>query len=363
MIKSILQAIPTYVMSIFLLPNTLIDEIEKMLNSFWWGHSGNNACGLHWLSWERLSVSKNHGGMGFKDLQSFNLAMLGKQAWNLVTKPSNLITKLLKAKYFLRCENINVWNQNWLKDGMAIPTPTDMQILGDVTNVQDLMSSNSKTWDYEKIHSIFDSNTANRILQTPLFASVRADTLVWKMENDGIYSVRSAYKNRFISTGLQHQHGIIGGWNLIRRAKISPKVKNLLWRIGRNILPTRMKLNSRGVQCPVNCAMCSEENEDSNHVLFRCPKSIQSWQQAGLWMHMSAGFNDSKENLLSILERLCKNQQELFSVMMWSIWKCRNNQVWNNISDSAQTVYERANHLITSWRNAQEFRALVDMPQ
>jgi uncharacterized protein YegP (UPF0339 family) len=34
MIKSILQSIPTYEMSVFLLPNTLIDEIEKMINSF-----------------------------------------------------------------------------------------------------------------------------------------------------------------------------------------------------------------------------------------------------------------------------------------------------------------------------------------
>jgi hypothetical protein len=42
MIKSILQSIPTYVMSIFLLPSTLIGDIENMLNSFWWGHSGTN---------------------------------------------------------------------------------------------------------------------------------------------------------------------------------------------------------------------------------------------------------------------------------------------------------------------------------
>jgi hypothetical protein len=59
MIKSILQSIPTYVMSIFLIPSTLIEEIEKMLNSFWWGHSANNGRGLHWLSWERLSVNKD----------------------------------------------------------------------------------------------------------------------------------------------------------------------------------------------------------------------------------------------------------------------------------------------------------------
>jgi hypothetical protein len=77
MIKSVLQTIPTYVMSIFLLPSTLIDDIEKMLNSFWWGHRNENVRGLHWLSWERLSVSKDYGGMGFKNLHAFNLAMIG----------------------------------------------------------------------------------------------------------------------------------------------------------------------------------------------------------------------------------------------------------------------------------------------
>jgi hypothetical protein len=105
MIKSILQSIPTYVMSIFLLPRTLTEDIEKMLNSFWWGRCNSNSShGLHLLSWERLTVSKDYGGMGFKNLQAFNLAMLGKQAWNLVTKPSNLITKLFKARYFPNCD-------------------------------------------------------------------------------------------------------------------------------------------------------------------------------------------------------------------------------------------------------------------
>jgi len=47
MIKSILQAIPSYVMSIFQLLTTLIDSIEKMMNSFWWGHGRSTQCGIH----------------------------------------------------------------------------------------------------------------------------------------------------------------------------------------------------------------------------------------------------------------------------------------------------------------------------
>jgi len=42
MIKFILQAIPSYVMSIFQLPAALINTIEKMINSFWWGHGHTN---------------------------------------------------------------------------------------------------------------------------------------------------------------------------------------------------------------------------------------------------------------------------------------------------------------------------------
>jgi hypothetical protein len=366
MIKSILQSIPTYVMSIFLLPSTLIGDIEKMLNSFWWGHNGTNGRGLHWLSWERLSVSKDYGGMGFKNLQAFNIAMLGKQAWNLTTKPSSLITKLLKARYFPNCdffessighnpsyvwrsiwssksvvqggckwsigtgENISIWEQNWLKEGMSLPTPSDLQLFGDIKIVKDLMMCNSKSWDLAKICDMFDNNTVRRIVQTPLYDSVHDDRLVWKLEHDGIYSVRSAYKHCVITAGNQERHGVAGQWNQIWRAKIPPKVKNLIWRIGRDILPTRKKLNSRGVQCPVHCTVCDDGDEDIMHVLFVCPRSVQCWQRTGLWSHINARLvanNNATDTLFSLLQSLNHEQLEFFCVMVWSIWKRRNNKV------------------------------------
>jgi len=35
MIKSVLQSIPSYIMSVFLLPNKLVDAIEKIIDAFW----------------------------------------------------------------------------------------------------------------------------------------------------------------------------------------------------------------------------------------------------------------------------------------------------------------------------------------
>ncbi|MCI03874.1 RNA-directed DNA polymerase (Reverse transcriptase), partial [Trifolium medium] len=57
MIKSVLQAIPSYAMSIYLLPESLINDIERMVNSFWWGGGTNNK-GIRWLSWENWHVPK-----------------------------------------------------------------------------------------------------------------------------------------------------------------------------------------------------------------------------------------------------------------------------------------------------------------
>lgn len=38
--------------------------------------------------------------MGFSDLHAFNLALLAKKAWKVITKLTSLLTQVLKAKYF-----------------------------------------------------------------------------------------------------------------------------------------------------------------------------------------------------------------------------------------------------------------------
>src|SRR6185503_19619363 len=99
LIKAIAQAIPSYAMSCFDLTKTLCDDIGSMICRFLWSNQEKENK-LHWLSWERLCSRKEKGGLGYRDLHLFNLAMLARQGWRLITEPSSLCAQVLKAKYF-----------------------------------------------------------------------------------------------------------------------------------------------------------------------------------------------------------------------------------------------------------------------
>lgn len=55
---------------------------------------------IKWQWWNRLCVGKEMGGIGYKDLQQFNLAMLAKQGCRILKNPNCLMSRLLKEKYF-----------------------------------------------------------------------------------------------------------------------------------------------------------------------------------------------------------------------------------------------------------------------
>lgn len=58
MIKFVLQATLSYIMSTYIILTTIfINDIERMLNSFWWGGGSNNK-GIRWMMWDRLSCPK-----------------------------------------------------------------------------------------------------------------------------------------------------------------------------------------------------------------------------------------------------------------------------------------------------------------
>lgn len=48
--KFLSQALPTYIMSCFLLPHDIIKKLTSSISKFWWS-SKQNSRGLHWIAW------------------------------------------------------------------------------------------------------------------------------------------------------------------------------------------------------------------------------------------------------------------------------------------------------------------------
>ncbi|KAA3473171.1 reverse transcriptase [Gossypium australe] len=48
------------------------------------------------------TLLKRKEGLGFKDLNKFNMALLAKYGWKLLTQPNFLFARVIKAKYFPR---------------------------------------------------------------------------------------------------------------------------------------------------------------------------------------------------------------------------------------------------------------------
>jgi hypothetical protein len=90
-------------MSYFDLTKTLCDDNGKMIGRFWWSQQGKENK-LHWLSWELLCSRKEKGGLDYRDLHLFNLAILARQGFRFLMEPKLMCAQVLRAKYCLEGE-------------------------------------------------------------------------------------------------------------------------------------------------------------------------------------------------------------------------------------------------------------------
>ena len=80
LVKHVSSTIPNYVMQCAYLPGKISEGIDRVNRNFLWG-SSETAKKIHWVNWEKVTKTKEEGGLGIQSAKGRNLALLAKLNW------------------------------------------------------------------------------------------------------------------------------------------------------------------------------------------------------------------------------------------------------------------------------------------
>ncbi|KAL9808848.1 putative reverse transcriptase zinc-binding domain-containing protein [Arabidopsis thaliana] len=307
---------PIYSMNVYKLTKEFCKEISSVLAQFWWSR-GNGDPGLHWFAWNRLALPKREGGLGFRDLKSFNQALLGKQTWRLLKHPNSLLAKLLKGRYYHDLNILNarqgrkasfIWKsilhgRDLVKKGLRfcigdgslvdawvdpyLPTypprpPLQSDNAPQQVLVQHMMNQSRTGWDVAKIQEWIDPQDVETILNITLCSTAHQDLIGWHYTRHGFYTVKSGY---WLATHAQEGEQVLpppGNVELKQahwKIKTAPKIKHFFWCLLSNALPTGATLKYRHITNDSTCVRCCrmQRNGKTQKIIFR---SLQRFPQA-----------------------------------------------------------------------------------
>lgn len=98
LINSMLDALPTYMMSLFHIRTDVIKRIDTIRRSFLWqGHKEKKR--FHLVKWKVLSASRKKRGLDLRDMKFQSMALKMKWLWRYTKDDQMRWVRAIRAKY------------------------------------------------------------------------------------------------------------------------------------------------------------------------------------------------------------------------------------------------------------------------
>ncbi|WMV31905.1 hypothetical protein MTR67_025290 [Solanum verrucosum] len=338
LINSVLDSIPTYFMSLLLMPAKVKQRLDKIRRDFLW--EGNNKDHkIHLVKWAKVTLPKQYGGLGIKDLALHNKCLLLKWHWRYNQEAAGLWKEVIQAKYGS--------DSHWCSNKIAShPDSTISQYRED--NVWNLiLRRNLNDWELEEVFSLMAT------IQTSAINSQRRDKLIWRHSRDGSYTVKACYLQQSSKKTVIDQWP----WKLIWRTKLPPKVICFRWITLKDSCLTQNNLMRRKFQIVNRCYMCLCNSESINHLFLHCTVAT------GLWNMFFSLFGLTWVMLRSLREafvcwsswKVGKSVKQIWSLVpaciLWCLWTERNKRCFDGTPTPISTFKARCLITLFGWVN------------
>ena len=366
LIQASTTAIPSYVMQCSHLPVKILEGLDRVNRNFLWG-SSETTRKIHWIGWQKVTRTKEEGGLNLQTARGRNVALLAKLNWRFNNEKEAPWAKVLKVKYCnnrrltssnadrLPCSRIwramkkgrevfnagsmwmigrdskmSFWCGNWTKRGSLqhlIQGPLNCE--ESKWEVKDLMTDIG--WNLNQISFVLPSEVS-LMIHTTLFPLVGRgrDSFAWRSNPRGVFYLRSVYS---LVNGAAQDSSFSAKW--IWKANTLPRIKTFMWQCAHNSIGVKGCLSRRGMGVDDKCPICQEGVETVMHALRDC-----SWVRS-IWRHLGVLPSNQVFWRADLQEWLVYNGNSnlngtagnlpwkmLFPFALWNLWKSRNGSVF-----------------------------------
>ncbi|XP_074271403.1 uncharacterized protein LOC141595338 [Silene latifolia] len=277
LVRAVLSQLHCFWSRIFIIPVTVIDRIERICRNYLW-EGLDQYHKAPPMAWDNVCKDKKHRGLGIINCRQWNVAMIGKYVWWLVSKADHLWIKWVNHIY--------IKGQDWLTYHPTI----------------------SSSWTWRKICQVKDQPSAG------------FNNGVWQSDQ-GIYTVSIGYQWLL---GVQHK---VPWVPLIWNHYNVPKHSIIGWLAIHKRLMTKDRLLRFGVLSDAICDMCLDHQEDHQHLLYGCAFSAQCWLSLQEWLGIKLPQNGILERGLKWRCRSLMRKQLVLSAivgLVYHVWYARN---------------------------------------
>ncbi|GAV86784.1 zf-RVT domain-containing protein, partial [Cephalotus follicularis] len=273
LVKATLVSMQVYWCSAFLLPSSIAKECDRILRKFLWGGQGRGK-----VKWTEVCKPMAEGGLGIKDLKTWNRALFLKQIWDIVINQSLWArwchVYLIKQSNFWSLPTIglhswgdkfSLWFDPWMH-GESVHTLYGHRVihdslLGRLALVKEVIREGRWDWPANSTDLV---DIQLSVQDIPI--SSTSDSIFW-------VALGCSFSTKLVWQSIRTRSAEVGWHRLVWHPAMIPKHAFCLWLAMRRAHRTRDRLLAWGVINSASCVFNCGEVESLDHLFFLCPFS------------------------------------------------------------------------------------------